>query len=367
MTGEKWHDLMYDLTSDRPNCTNDFQTPEDLEAEGPRGCGTVLAYPFFVSFTSFVSIVMLNLIVAVVLQGYQQVELSLNFECYTNQVKQLAAKWREHDTESTGFLEMGLALNVLTSIPIPIGFKGWSTHRVRHMLRALPLYEQQLHIRDVMTVCVKRIYCWLNHCREHDAFTVKLNPEVLDRWYSVFPGLPRPDTSMKSFFVAHNIIKERIEQYVRKARKLRAYKAQQDVLKEDENMQLQSRGKGAKAVAELLKQDVEILERGHRALNGRNSAGLPLQMPGGDVEGATAEEQRQPVSLEALTAGYGRSSGVGLRSSAAPLQWPPPMPTHFERQIGGDALPEFAPCNLVGSGFDTATSYTSQGNSTFLS
>jgi len=129
-------------------------------------------------------------------------------------------------------------------------------------------------------------------------------------------------------------------------------------------MQLQAKSKGAKAAAELMNvENVEMLEKGRKTLNGLNAAGLPLQMPGGDLQGASAEasEQRTPVSVEALTAGFSRSSSVGLRKSAAPLPWPPPMPHHLERQAEGDP-PQFAPCQLVGSGFDTVTTTVSHGS-----
>lgn len=349
MTGESWHDVMYDLVEDRPNCTADYQSPEDLKEFGPRGCGTALAYPYFVSFTCFASIIMLNLIIAVVLDGYQSVERAADFEFYTTQVHDLAQEWKKLDTTSSGYLTLTHALSILVRIPAPVGFKGWPAHKVKYMLRRVPMFEDnKIHFRDVVVVAVKRLHCWFNRLREQKAIDVELNRDILEYWYSQFPGVPHPEKGKKHLFVAHAILKRKLIDFIARTRHKNAIRAQLAVLEENANMQAQGKTKAAKAAAMLLEQ-----EPGQK-LGGLNAAGLPLRMPGGDQQGAFAEETRMPVSVEALLAGSGLTpSGSNLRTSASTLQWPPVLPAGDNKHVEG-AMPRFRSCQLVGSGFDDA-------------
>ncbi|EGZ10886.1 hypothetical protein PHYSODRAFT_337660 [Phytophthora sojae] len=76
-TGESWDHCMYDLASSTLRCVSDpqydpgmcgFNNSEDCTPLN--GCGNPVAYFFFCSFTLIVSYVMLNLTVAVVLEGF---------------------------------------------------------------------------------------------------------------------------------------------------------------------------------------------------------------------------------------------------------------------------------------------------------
>merc|ERR1719401_722523 len=54
-TGERWHLVMHDLAARQPGCTDIDQTPQELAVEGARGCGSVIAYPFFIAYELLVS------------------------------------------------------------------------------------------------------------------------------------------------------------------------------------------------------------------------------------------------------------------------------------------------------------------------
>lgn len=56
----------------KEDCETERQTFEDLTERGPQGCGTSLAFPFFISFQVIVSMLILNLTVAAVIDGLQQ-------------------------------------------------------------------------------------------------------------------------------------------------------------------------------------------------------------------------------------------------------------------------------------------------------
>ena len=74
ITGEAWPALMHELADDS-DCNPNFAT--DLAAGGPvlpaadvDGCGTPIAYLYFVSFTLIVGFVFMNLFVVAVLEGF---------------------------------------------------------------------------------------------------------------------------------------------------------------------------------------------------------------------------------------------------------------------------------------------------------
>jgi len=298
-TGENWQNIMYDVSEDRPGCTTDLQTPEELARDGPLGCGTFLAYPYFVSFTSFVSIIMMNMIVAVVLDQFQAVEQSASIEFYTEQVRMLGRRWRQQDEQLTGFLSIDGAIAVLLDVPPPIGFQDRTARRARHMIRNCPLFEKKVHIRDILMICTKRVYCWMHNEREEQAPTVKLDPSAVTYWLSIWPEIPKPDQAAKHFFIAHVIIHEYVEKYFRHQLKVRAHRAEQAAIKEEEDLERQMKSKGARAAAALL-QAPNANQKTSRVLAGRNAAGLPLRMAGDQAvpSGSTAEAQELRLSAD---------------------------------------------------------------------
>ena len=75
MTGESWHDLMFELAA-QPTIDNQCKpraTYQDFRDAGevPVGCGNAAVTTlFFVLYVFMVLIVLVNLFVAVTLQGY---------------------------------------------------------------------------------------------------------------------------------------------------------------------------------------------------------------------------------------------------------------------------------------------------------
>lgn len=70
-TGDDWSAFMFEATI-KEDCETEPQTYDDLRIRGPQGCGSNLAYPFFISFQVIVSMLILNLTVAAVIDGLQQ-------------------------------------------------------------------------------------------------------------------------------------------------------------------------------------------------------------------------------------------------------------------------------------------------------
>lgn len=82
-TGEGWNQIMRELAVTKEqeivswrdgkvlieHC-KDNQSFEDLTKNGPKGCGTSFSYAYFASFIIIIHAMMLNLFIAVVLEGF---------------------------------------------------------------------------------------------------------------------------------------------------------------------------------------------------------------------------------------------------------------------------------------------------------
>ena len=73
-TGEDWQEIMYDCARKRSilfQCV-DNQAYEEQQRDGINGCGTPIAYIYFISYMLVVSLIFLNLFIAIILEGQLQ-------------------------------------------------------------------------------------------------------------------------------------------------------------------------------------------------------------------------------------------------------------------------------------------------------
>ena len=75
-TGEAWNEIMHDAAR-QPSSTFECLTSvkyEDIQANGGEapGCGSWTAFPYFLSFQLVVSLVFLNLFIAIILDGFAE-------------------------------------------------------------------------------------------------------------------------------------------------------------------------------------------------------------------------------------------------------------------------------------------------------
>jgi len=219
-TGEQWHLLMHELVSDQPGCTREPQTREQLLRDGPRGCGTVLAYPFFITFQVIVCMIVSNMIIAVVIGGFHGVQQQDELNLFRKEVAQLMREWRMVDKPWTGYLELQKVVDILIRIPPPLGFRGSKRKHVLHKLRLLRLYQgTKVHIRDIMMICAQRAYLWLREEPEADTERVHFDQDTLVRWIATFRDVPYADIyAGNSVLVAHVIIATHVMRFVKKKR-----------------------------------------------------------------------------------------------------------------------------------------------------
>ncbi|KAE8884912.1 hypothetical protein PF003_g31106 [Phytophthora fragariae] len=169
-TGESWDHCMYDLASSTSGCVSDppydpdmcgFNNSEDCKPLN--GCGNPVAYIFFCSFTIIVSYVMLNLTVAVVLEGFASSQQEDDDAILVPELlDEFQYKWAELDPVATGFIRVDKMLQFINSVAPPLGWFGIplpmpQCFRYMYSLR-IPLYDGELvHFRDVIMAMTREM------------------------------------------------------------------------------------------------------------------------------------------------------------------------------------------------------------------
>jgi len=338
-TGEQWHLIMYSVVKDAPGCVTHIQSREELERYGPRGCGSVLGYPYFVSFVFVVTIILMNLIIAVVLDGFaavQQIEATKDYE---ELMKVLKGLWCPSEN-----LHMHLerAAEILAEIPEPVGFGGRTARHCVHLMRNIPLNkDKEVHFQDIAIFCAKRSYLWLNGEPERELRKARFDQSILNEWCSHFDSIPIDGTGeMENFVVAHAIIQRFFVQYMINAKQKMKHRPQ---------IKLKITGQARIALPETDTWPVLDSARGA-------AAPFPLDLPSTNGSGASCaqynreaaqcdqtkkllpeefqyyeslrqqqppQQQQQPQKVMQLTPQDGSSEQIPQLS---PLPWPPLLP-----------------------------------------
>ncbi|EGZ28555.1 hypothetical protein PHYSODRAFT_467180 [Phytophthora sojae] len=126
-TGERWNDMMYELAnqedciSDPPYDPNSCGISSDADCIPLNGCGSPVAFVYLYSFTLLVTFILLNIFIAVILEGFAKekdredgVLLPQHYEAFVN-------NWSKLDPEATGFLEWHVLPYFLTTLEPPMG------------------------------------------------------------------------------------------------------------------------------------------------------------------------------------------------------------------------------------------------------
>lgn len=118
VTGYNWEDTMFECfnTVDKYVfteiglfmadfiCHND-QEPPEFARDGPRGCGNLFAYPFFISYVLLVKLMITNLILVLSIEGYlssRSIERLIVEDVILDIFWQ---KWAEYDENSSGLIK----------------------------------------------------------------------------------------------------------------------------------------------------------------------------------------------------------------------------------------------------------------------
>lgn len=118
LTGEGWQEIMNDCMN-KKNCDASFDC-----AIGTC-CGTAVAPVYFVSFVAFSSFIILNLLIAVVLDNYSMSRKEAENENVTPEdVKAFRRVWKKFDPDLTGFVSAIDVKAIILATPKPLGLKG---------------------------------------------------------------------------------------------------------------------------------------------------------------------------------------------------------------------------------------------------
>ncbi|GMF33384.1 unnamed protein product [Phytophthora lilii] len=123
-TGERWNDMMYELANqedcepDPPYNPNSCGITTDIDCVPMNGCGSPVAFIYLYSFTLLVTFILLNIFIAVILEGFaKEKDREDGYEAFVNM-------WSTFDPEATGFLEWHVLPSFLATLEPPIGLGG---------------------------------------------------------------------------------------------------------------------------------------------------------------------------------------------------------------------------------------------------
>ncbi|GLE00221.1 hypothetical protein PINS_up008948 [Pythium insidiosum] len=127
-TGEAWNSCMHDYASNVDGCVDDPDYNASMcgfnDFEGCialNGCGSNLAYPYFLTFTLLVTYVMLNLTIAVILEGFSLSQEDEEPLIEPELLEEFQTKWADIDIEATGFIHIRRMRVLTTLLEPPLG------------------------------------------------------------------------------------------------------------------------------------------------------------------------------------------------------------------------------------------------------
>ncbi|XP_020288402.1 voltage-dependent calcium channel type A subunit alpha-1 isoform X5 [Pseudomyrmex gracilis] len=123
-TGEAWPNIMLSCVKGRP-C--------DAKAgkQEPEGCGSNIAYAYFVSFIFFCSFLMLNLFVAVIMDNFDYLTRDSSI-LGAHHLDEFVRIWAEYDPNATGKIHYTEMYDMLKNMDPPLGFGNKCPNRLAY-------------------------------------------------------------------------------------------------------------------------------------------------------------------------------------------------------------------------------------------
>jgi len=128
ITGESYNGIMHDAMiteahSAPGRCSDSYEHELPWWPKG--NCGNpAAAVPFFISFVIIEAMVMLNLIVAVVLETFAEQDKAEEMKLNQTQIEQFVEAWKELDPDATHFAPTKKLKELLLLLDEPLGFKN---------------------------------------------------------------------------------------------------------------------------------------------------------------------------------------------------------------------------------------------------
>lgn len=137
-TGEGWNKIMHELAinpsipiyRELPDGTIEVeyclmkQTYEQLMKDGPKECGSKISYIYFGIFIVIIQLLMLNLFIAVVIEGFGSVNKEHTGAVTHKDYMNFLDAWLCFDYDATGWIELEDVIYFIFILEKPLGSKG---------------------------------------------------------------------------------------------------------------------------------------------------------------------------------------------------------------------------------------------------
>ena len=166
LTNDAWSGLMADAmaTEERELCT---------DADGD--CGSWVAVPYFISFQIIGSFVLLNLLVAIILENFTTIGSQDAKLVQSTDLSRFQEVWAEFDPDGDHFIPATDMPALILKLPPPLGFKGFASKkkavRICVQLR-VKLHAGQVAFQEVLDALINYNFKKLGH--DPDAFFSEL-------------------------------------------------------------------------------------------------------------------------------------------------------------------------------------------------
>ncbi|KAJ2939429.1 hypothetical protein O0L34_g10861 [Tuta absoluta] len=128
-TGEAWQDIMMALspnTDERPNDPPTCFTEDDEKKF--ENCGSLAAYPYFISFSLLCTFLIINLFVAVIMDNFDYLTRDWSI-LGPHHLDEFVRLWSEYDPDAKGRIKHLDVVTLLRKISPPLGFGKLCPHR----------------------------------------------------------------------------------------------------------------------------------------------------------------------------------------------------------------------------------------------
>ncbi|XP_076620083.1 LOW QUALITY PROTEIN: ca[2+]-channel protein alpha[[1]] subunit D [Colletes latitarsis] len=125
-TGEAWQEIMMDCSAQPSKVKCD---PNSDEANNANGCGSDIAFPYFISFYVLCSFLIINLFVAVIMDNFDYLTRDWSI-LGPHHLDEFIRLWSEYDPDAKGRIKHLDVVTLLRKISPPLGFGKLCPHRV---------------------------------------------------------------------------------------------------------------------------------------------------------------------------------------------------------------------------------------------
>ena len=168
-----------------------------LESEG--NCGTDAAIPYFVSYQIIGSFILLNLVVAVILENFSTLYFTSPDLVSSADLELFSEAWAAFDPDATNYVPIGALPDLLLRVPRPLGVKGKSKETATRLCLRLnvPQHHGSVAYREVLQELIENNYFKSGADLDEGAFKALPNSVVPPLTLTALPPPPPPQDGVQ--------------------------------------------------------------------------------------------------------------------------------------------------------------------------